>query len=234
MSAFENNKVTMRYTEGDFLAERLEGITTNRAYLSGYLEEEFTYSHQNHEHAFYRAVMKVPRLSGTADYIPIIVSDGIVPRKVFAQIKRGEFLEVEGRFTSYNQHVALNKNHVHLYLYVSTINGEVPEEEQCIQRQNFIFLDGTICKQPIFRNTPLGRKILDCIVAVNRKYGRADYIPCIAWGTLAERLLWQLEVGSKICFWGRVQSRTYIKRLDSGEVEERITREVSIIKVVER
>ncbi len=233
MAEFENNKVTTQYTEGDFLAERLEGITTNRAYLSGYLEEEFTYSHQNHGHAFYQAVIKVPRLSGTEDHIPIIVSDNIVSRKVFSQIKRGEFLAVEGRFTSYNQQIAPDKKRVLLYLYVNAINDEVPEE-QGIQVKNFIFLDGTICKRPIFRITPLEKQILEFIVAVNRKYGRADYIPCIAWGALAEQLSRQLDVSSEICLWGRIQSRSYTKRLESGETEERITREVSIMRIIEK
>lgn len=223
----------MQYTEGDFLAEGLEGITTNRAYLSGYLEEEFTYSHQNYGHDFYKAVIKVPRLSGTEDHIPIIVSDNIVPHRVFSKMKKDEFLEVEGRFTSYTQHVTPNKNHVHLYLYVNTINGAVPEE-QCIERKNFIFLDGTICKKPIFRTTPSGRQILDCIVAINRKCGKSDYIPCIAWGTLAEKLSQQLDVSSKICFWGRIQSRFYTKKLESGEIEERIAREVSIVRIIEK
>ena len=72
------------------------------------------------------------------------------------------------------------------------------------------------------------------IVAVNRKYGRADYIPCIAWGTLAEQLSRQLDVSSEICFWGRIQSRTYTKRLESGQTEERITREVSIMRIIEK
>lgn len=233
MAEFENNKVTTQCTEGDFLAERLEGITNNRAYLSGYLEEEFTYSHQNARHVFYQAVIKVPRLSGTADYIPIIVSDSIVPCKVFSQIKRGEFLAVKGRFSSYNQQIAPNKKRVQLYLHVDAINGEVPEE-QGIQVKNFIFLDGNICKRPIFRTTPLGRQILEFIVAVNRKYGRADYIPCIAWGALAEHFSRQLDVSSEICFWGRIQSRTYTKRLESRQTEERITREVSIMRIIEK
>ena len=44
------------------------------------------------------------------------------------------------------------------------------------------FLDGYICKAPIYRKTPLGREIADLLLAVNRPYGKSDYIPCIAWG----------------------------------------------------
>lgn len=233
MSEFLNNNVSTQYTEGDFLAERLKGHTTNRAYLSGYLEEIFQFSHMNHGHKFYRSVLRVPRLSGVDDHIPIMISDDIVLYKTLAQMEKGEFIEVEGRFTSYNEQGEDGRRHLSLYLYANVLNGEIPEEEQCIQRQNFIFLDGTICKPPILRRTPLGKQILDLMIAVNRKYGRSDYIPCIAWEAVAERFSLQFEVGSEICLWGRMQSRNYTKRLESGESEERITREVSIMRIME-
>lgn len=233
MSEILSNNVNMQYAEGDFLAERLKGFTTNRAYLSGYLEEKFQFSHTNHGYKFYRSVLRVPRLSGIDDHIPIMISDDIAQYKTLAQMEKGEFIEVDGRFTSYNEQGEDGKRHLSLYLYASVLNGEIPEEEQCIQRRNFIFLNGTICKSPIFRRTPLGKQILDLMVAVNRKYGRADYIPCIAWGTVAERYSLQFEIGSEICLWGRMQSRTYTKRLESGVSEKRITREISIMRIIE-
>ena len=52
---------------------------------------------------------------------------------------------------------------------------------------NRIRLSGVLCKPPTLRCTPLGREICDIILAVNRRYGRADYLPLIAWGTVARQ-----------------------------------------------
>lgn len=234
MSEFINNSAIIRNEEGDLLARSLKGVTTNRAYLRGDLEEKLKFSHCGYGNNFYQTVMRVPRISGVDDRIPIMISDNIVPREVLCQMEKGEFLEVEGSFRSYDKYVTPEKSHLCLHLYVSAINGE-GSEEQRMQRKNFIFLDGIICKQPIFKYTPSGKQILECMVAVNRRYGggRTDYIPCIIWGTLAKRLSEELRSYSEICFWGRMQSRNYIKRLESRE-EERITREVSVMRVVEK
>ena len=99
-----------------------------------------------------------------------------------------------------------------------------------LQNPNEIFLNGFVCKQPVYRTTPFGREITDLLVAVNRSYGKSDYIPCIAWGRNA-KFSGGLEVGSNIELWGRIQSRTYQKRLDNDTVEERTAYEVSISKI---
>ena len=104
---------------------------------------------------------------------------------------------------------------------------EEPEEQN---KSNQIYLDCYICKAPVYRKTPLGREIADVLVAVNRPYGKSDYIPCIAWGRNA-RYAATLEVGSHLIIWGRVQSREYAKKISEDEVEKRVAYEVSISKI---
>ena len=104
---------------------------------------------------------------------------------------------------------------------------DIPEEQS---KSNQIFLDGYVCKPPIYRKTPLGREIADILVAVNRPYGKSDYIPCIAWGRNA-RFAGGLEVGSHLQICGRVQSREYTKKVDEESVEKRVAYEVSVSKI---
>ena len=99
-------------------------------------------------------------------------------------------------------------------------------------KSNQIFLDGFICKPPVYRKTPLGREIADMLVAVNRPYGKSDYIPCISWGRNA-RFASNFEVGSRVQIWGRIQSREYVKKLEDDRTEKRTAYEVSVSKMEE-
>ncbi len=140
---------------------------------------------------------------------------------------RGQMIEVFGQFRSYNRHEGM-KNRLMLSIFVRDWNFVGEETET--SKTNQIYLEGFICKAPIYRKTPLGREIADLLVAVNRPYGKSDYIPCIAWGRNA-RFASGFEVGGKIKIWGRVQSREYLKKIDENEGEKRIAYEVSVSKL---
>ena len=139
----------------------------------------------------------------------------------------GRFIEVFGQFRSYNRHEE-NKNKLVLSVFVREVN--LLESEDEIQRPNSIFLDGYICKEPVYRKTPLGREIADLLLAVNRPYGKSDYIPCICWGRNA-RFAESFAIGGHIQLWGRIQSREYQKKIDENEYEKRIAYEVSVSKM---
>ena len=98
------------------------------------------------------------------------------------------------------------------------------------EKSNAIFLDGYICKPPVYRKTPLGREIADLLIAVNRPYGKSDYIPCICWGRNA-RYASAFQVGGHVLIWGRIQSREYVKRLSEEETEKRTAYEISVSKL---
>ena len=119
-----------------------------------------------------------------------------------------------------SEYTLLEKNHV--FKIINIDEGE--------QNPNHIFLDGYVCKHPVYRKTPLGREIADVLLAVNRPYGKSDYIPCICWGRNA-RFADQFEVGTHVQIWGRIQSREYQKKIDEEIYEKRVAYEVSVSKL---
>ena len=166
----------------------------------------------------------VNRLSEQADVIPLMVSERLMD---VTRDYRGCTIEADGQFRSYNRHEGV-KNRLVLSVFVREV--QFLEEFTDYTKTNQIFLDGYICKEPIYRKTPLGREIADLLVAVNRPYGKSDYIPCIAWGRNA-RFASGFSVGTRIQIWGRVQSREYTKKLSETECEKRTAYEVSVSKL---
>lgn len=166
----------------------------------------------------------VPRLSDSADLIPLMVSERLLD---VTQDLRGQLIMVSGQFRSYNRHEE-HKNKLILSVFVRELTFIDTLEEN--EKTNYIFLDGYICKEPIYRKTPLGREIADILLAVNRPYGKSDYIPCISWGRNA-RFAAGFQVGDRCRIWGRIQSREYMKKISEEETEKRIAYEVSVSKM---
>lgn len=202
-------------------------IENNRVCIIGEIVSEFTFSHEVFGEGFYIANVSVNRLSDMVDVIPLMISERLID---VTKDYRGMKIEVAGQFRSYNRHEG-TKNKLVLSIFVRELRfigeDEMPEEQS---KSNQIFLDGFVCKPPIYRKTPLGREIADVLVAVNRPYGKSDYIPCIAWGRNA-RFAGGLEVGSHLQVSGRVQSREYTKKIGEDEVERRVAYEVSVSKI---
>lgn len=195
-------------------------IKNNQATLSGEIISNFEFSHECYGEGFYTTMLASKRLSGEKDIIPIMVSDRLVDTSMDWA---GRFVKVSGQFRSYNKHDG-EKNH--LVLSVFAREFEEYEEMTFTDNDNHIFLDGYICKQPVFRKTPFGREIADILLAANRPYWKSDYIPCIAWGRNA-RFASSLEVGTRLQIEGRIQSREYQKRISDDEFETRVAYEVS-------
>lgn len=202
-------------------------IENNRVCIIGEIVSEFTFSHEVFGEGFYIANVSVNRLSDMVDVIPLMISERLID---VTKDYRGMKIEVAGQFRSYNRHEG-TKNKLVLSIFVRELrfleDDEMPEEQS---KSNQIFLDGYVCKPPIYRKTPLGREIADILVAVNRPYGKSDYIPCIAWGRNA-RFAGGLEVGAHLQVNGRVQSREYTKKIGEEEVERRVAYEVSVSKI---
>ena len=202
-------------------------IENNRVCIIGEIVSEFTFSHEVFGEGFYIANVSVNRLSDMVDVIPLMISERLID---VTKDYRGMKIEVAGQFRSYNRHEG-TKNKLVLSIFVRELRfieeDEMPEEQS---KSNQIFLDGFVCKPPIYRKTPLGREIADVLVAVNRPYGKSDYIPCIAWGRNA-RFAGGLEVGSHLQVSGRLQSREYTKKIGEDEVERRVAYEVSVSKI---
>ncbi len=199
-------------------------IENNQVTIIGEIVSAFTYSHEIFGEGFYMVDVRVQRLSDSFDIIPMMVSERLID--VTADYS-GYFVEVNGQFRSYNRHEE-RKNRLVLSVFAREITFVDEIEESA--KTNQIYLDGYICKAPIYRKTPLGREIADLLLAVNRPYGKSDYIPCICWGRNA-RFASTFEVGEKCGVWGRIQSREYMKKVEDEQVEKRIAYEVSVSKL---
>lgn len=199
-------------------------IENNKVGIIGEVLSDFEFSHEVFGEGFYMIDVSVNRLSNQSDIIPLMVSERLVD---ISEDFKGKTIEAIGQFRSYNRHEG-NKNRLVLSIFVR--EWQTLEDTSEVGKTNQIFLEGFICKAPIYRKTPLGREIADLLVAVNRPYGKSDYIPCIAWGRNA-RYASNFQVGGKIKIWGRVQSRAYIKKLGENEEEKRTAYEVSVSKL---
>ena len=226
----ENNVITRR--EKNSPTEKLFS-EFNKVFVSGRIEAEFDFSHEVLWEKFYRTRVRVERLSGTEDLVPIVVSDLLIGRERMKTSLEGKWVEVAGQFRSYNKLGEDGRRHLDLFLFVTAINIYDDEDElEEVTNANLIYLDGYLCKPPVFRKTPLGRQITDLLIAVNRPYGKSDYIPCIAWGRVAQ---WasKFEVGNRVKLYGRVQSREYFKRFskDTEAGEYRDAYEISVMRM---
>ena len=191
----------------------------NRCLLSGRVVSEPAPSHVNHGQQFCRFLLSVPRLSGQCDVLHVIT-----PRPLLEplSLQAGDSVTVSGQLRSYN-----NKTGLPPRLVISVLARSITRSDAA--PCNVIRLCGTVCKTPTYRRTPLGREICDVILAVNRRYGRADYLPCISWGAIAQQTA-LLDVGDPLCLEGRIQSRTYTKSLPDRQSEERTAYEVSVMR----
>jgi single-stranded DNA-binding protein len=197
-------------------------ISNNVVTVSGVVKDNPVFSHEMFGEDFYNVNLIVPRLSDVSDELPVTISERLM---VGINIEKGTQLLIEGQLRSYNKFIdGSNK----LILTVFARNVSLSDEE--LKNPNQIFLDGYICKKPIYRTTPFGREITDMLIAVNRPYNKSDYIPCIAWGRNA-RYSEKLQVGDRIKIWGRIQSREYQKKISEEEIITRVAYEVSISKM---
>lgn len=195
------------------------GWNENRAVLRGVVASDPAVSHQNHGVTYDTFLLSVCRRSGHPDVIPVIAARPLLER---CPLSEGMDAEVQGEIRSFNNKSGHGSRLV-ITLFARTIGpGQGPHS-------NDLVLSGVLCKAPVLRRTPLGREICDLMLAVNRRYGRADYLPCIAWGAVAQRC-GSLHVGDGVRLEGRFQSRAYTKLID-GQSQERVAYEISIMRL---
>ena len=194
------------------------------AELCGAVLSELKFSHKTYGEIFYTFVLGIERRSGYIDEINIMVSE----RLIFENSPRiNDFVEIKGQVRTYNE-LSEGRNKLNVVVFAK----EICLSESFGYNENYVYLEGFLCKEPIKRTSPLGRDICDLMLAVNRMYNKSDYIPCIAWGRNAGYAE-SLGVGTKLSVEGRIQSREYRKKLEDGSSEIRKAFEVSIVKIEE-
>lgn len=192
----------------------------NKVYIYGEIVSEAVFSHEVYGEGFYEFFVRVMRLSGQADILPVTVSERIMTD----EMKVGGYICALGQFRSYNK-VDGTKSRLMLTVFIRELLQTPPA-----RNPNSIVLSGYICKPPVYRTTPFNREIADLLVAVNRSYNKSDYIPAIAWGRNA-RFVRNLSVGDKIALSGRIQSREYQKKQPDESFVAMTAYEVSISKL---
>lgn len=190
---------------------------TNQIHLRGSLLSLPEFSHENHGRRFFRFFLEVPRLSGTADILPVITEESVLNS---FDLSNGEMLAVTGQVRSHNI-ITETRRQLLIFVFASSI---VAEDGEPI---NEVILEGPICREPTYRRTPLGREICDVMLAVPRAFRRADYLPCILWGRTAQEAS-QCHTRDRIRIHGRLQSRIYTKITEKG-AEERTAYEISAL-----
>ena len=190
---------------------------TNSITVRGSLLELPQFSHENHGRQFYRFTLEVPRLSGAVDLLPVIAQE-----QVLAQIDptAGAMLTVCGQIRSHNQRAAGTRRLL-IFVFAASVTAEDGEPI------NDVVIEGPLCREPIFRRTPLGREICDAMLAVPRAFQRADYLPCILWGRTAQEIS-ACHTRDCIRIYGRLQSRIYTKLTEEGP-QERTAYEISAL-----
>lgn len=191
--------------------------TTNSITLRGTLQELPVFSHENHGKIFYRFILEVPRLSGAVDYLPVIVPEPLLQA---LDPTAGSMLTVIGQIRSHN-HRTEGVRHLMIFVFAQTLLAEEGDP------LNDVILEGPLCREPVFRRTPLGRDICDVMLAIPRAFHRADYLPCILWGRTAQELS-ACRTSDRIRICGRLQSRVYTKITEEGP-QERTAYEISAL-----
>ena len=192
--------------------------------LAGAICSEPTYNHEVYGEKFYTCDMEIERLSGVKDIVPLTISERLFQS---GEQLKGYRFRILGQLRSFNEHKD-GKNRLILSVFVLDI--EQLDDSQSSLNINEIIIDGYLCKEPVYRKTPGDREIADILLAVNRSYGKSDYIPCICWGRNA-RYISNFNVNTHIKVYGRIQSREYTKRISETESETRVAYEVSVSKI---
>lgn len=197
-------------------------MENNNITISGKIVSDLELSHEVYNEKFYKFYIKSERLSNQEDILPVIISERMIN---LDELEENKNIRIDGQFRSYNEQRE-NGNKLVLSIFVKGIEF-IPDDDSLTQNDaNFI---GYVCKNPIYRKTPLGREIADVLIAVNRTYKKSDYIPCILWGRNA-KYCENLEVGTKVKVNGRIQSRNYEKKLDENNIIKKTAYEVSVSK----
>jgi single-stranded DNA-binding protein len=200
-----------------------ESINNNEVELLGTVESDLSFSHEVYGEGFYKFILDVPRLSDISDKISVTVSERLLTD---INLTIGQTIFVSGQFRSYNNYSQSGNKLILTVFARDIVTDQITEEKN----PNHIFLNGFLCKKPVYRTTPFGREITDILIAVNRAYNKSDYIPAIAWGRNA-RFASTLEVGENVKIWGRIQSRDYQKKIDEENVVTKTAYEISISKM---
>ena len=211
------------------MEEKVQTKPNNQVSVAGRIDKEFNFSHEYFGEGFYTTNILVDRLNETTDSIPVLVSDRLLDMD---SCYAGKYIALEGEFRSYNSREIDEDSPKkrQLTVFAREIHLLKGQEKKKNLNEDSIFIDGYLCKPPVYRITPLGREITELTIAVSRYYGKCDYIPCICWGRNA-RFAAGFATGDRINIHGRIQSRDYTRRSGPATNRKLTTYEVSVQRI---
>lgn len=202
--------------------ENMMNMVSNNVVVRGTVVGEPEFSHKAYGKKIYKMFIGVERKSGVEDRVPVLVPEHLWDVNTDL---RGEYVKVTGRYHTEKKKED-GKNRVLQFVFAKTICVE--QKREFVKGENRFFLSGSVCKQPVYKKTPLGREICEVLLVVHRAYGKFDYIPCIFWGRNARDMA-NKQVGDQIRLEGRIQSRNYEKKYEDT-VEIRTAYEISVAR----
>jgi primosomal replication protein N len=202
----------------------------NKVFVSGIIDSEIVFDHEIYKESFFKFNIKIKRLSDVFDILPVTISERLIAQN---NLKIDQKINIIGQIRSYNNFdKEINKTRLILTIFAQDIIllDKALDLNLKDNNPNQVNLTGFLCKPVIFRKTPFGREISDLLLAINRSFNKSDYIPCIAWGKNA-KLAQDLNIGSKIKIFGRMQSREYQKKISDSQIINKTAYEISIFRL---
>lgn len=201
--------------------------SSNRVILRGVIEHNFNYSYETVETTFYDNFVKITDKNGNVESIPIIASEYTLS-KIDKEIK-GRYAIIIGSLTAFTIKTDKQNTIQDAMILVEEICFNVKEtdfDEDELNKQNSVYIEGTICSKPVVRKAY--KHICYTLLKVERDY-KIEYIPCNFYRKDTRRIR-KLPIETKIRLEGRLESKNKLRLLSNKRVEVITVHEVRTLR----
>lgn len=200
----------------------------NKVVLKGKVSGNVKRKYERYGERFYEMNIKVKRLSGIYDTIPILISEFVLGKERLGTNLRGKIVKVIGNLNVCYKEKEDKGVYRDLFVYVHNIIFYEKEQE----KKNFTYLRGTVHKEPVLRRSYLQNiPVTYLLISVPNGENEVDLIPCIAWYKNSIKAK-EFKIGEQVKVYGVVQSHKISKRMsNSDEIMSRTIREVSVVHI---
>lgn len=181
---------------------------------------------QREQELLCRIVLHVQRASGKVDRIVVLAEKEELKRY---RIGKGLKISVEGEIRTCNRYSSPSgKRHVVTYVRARKIR----RVHTSTADKNKVIMNGTLAQIPKYWKSPKGsRKVEFNQCTKDSREASHSFIPCIARDRLAD-ILCELVQWEELSFEGELQSREYIRTLETGEKQHETALEVIVSRLI--
>lgn len=196
--------------ETQIMTDRKKKFSINNLVeIKGEIVSYFDYDHSWKGERLYSFTLAVNNEDGIVEFIPISISERNIGSE---RNMMGRRVKVIGKFNYYTKIINGQNNKI---FKVMALNLELIGSTE--RDSNQIYIDGKILFEPKFRITLKGKKITKLIISIENNYGKKKVFPVIVFGEAAEKLK-LLKPEDNLQVTGKIQSRKYINRDESGRI----------------